>query len=287
MPPLTVRDSGTHSDSRGGRITQRGAGSAPAPVSLEKVRVLSSSKITQVPARIQRKGSGKGKAAGKKGGGKKGAEPAWEDFAAIYLGCITTKQIYHILAFGDLVDKLRPYVALERQPIVNVKNLERRAGKEELLCTADTVITTCLEPTEGEGSARFVYDVSQVTKHLATQDVGTKAPLGHFVDLVLRIDEVAELSIQSGPNFGEPYLQVTGVDMDGVGVGPLRLWNHVEGDLEVGSICILRGLKVGTERQWNGEKYVNDRDGAKKFDSDARTAIEDVRDQPDITCYFH
>ena len=287
VPPLTVRVSGTHSDSRGGRITQRGAGSAPAPVSLEKMRVLSSSKITQVPARIPRKGSGKGKAAGKKGGGKKGAEPAWEDFAAIYLGCITTKQIYHILAFGDLVDKLRPYVELERQPIVNVKNLERRPGKEELLCTVDTVITTCLEPTEGEGSARFVYDVSQVTKHLATQDVGTKAPLGHFVDLVLRIDEVAELSIQTGPNFGEPYLQVTGVDMDGVSVGPLRLWNHVEGDLEVGSICILRGLKVGTERQWNGEKYVNDRDGAKKFDSDARTAIEDVRDQPEITCYFH
>ena len=74
--------------------------------------------------------------------------------------------------------------------------------------------------------------------------------------------------------------------MDGVGVGPLRLWNHVEGDVEAGRICILRGLKVATERQWNGEKYVNDREGAKKLDSDARTAIEDVSDQPEITVYF-
>ena len=123
--------------------------------------------------------------------------------------------------------------------------------------------------------------------HLATKEVCTQAPLGHFVDLVLRVDSVDQLPIQSGPNVGASYLQVSGVDMDGVIVGPLRLWNHVEGDLEVGSICILRGLKVGTERQWNGETYVNDRNGAKKFDSDARTAIEDVRDQPEITCYFH
>ena len=114
-----------------------------------------------------------------------------------------------------------------------------------------------------------------------------QAPLGHFVDLVLRVVSLDQLLTQSGPKVGASYLQVSGVDMDGVGVGPLRLWNHVEGDLEVGSICILRGLKVGTERQWNGETYVTDRNGAKKFDSDARTAIEDVRDQPDITCYFH
>ena len=150
----------------------------------------------------------------------------------------------------------------------------------------DTVIKTCLEPTEGEGSARFIYDVSQVTKHLATQTFGIKTSLGHFVDLVLRVGAVDELSIQSGPNFGSPYLQVSGWDMDGVDVGPLRLWNHVVGDVEVGNICILRGLKVATEKVSNGEKYVNDREGAKKLDSDARTAIENVSDQPKITSYF-
>ena len=73
----------------------------------------------------------------------------------------------------------------------------------------------------------------------------------------------------------------------GMEVGPVRLWNHVEGDVEVGTICILRGLKVAAERSWNGEKYVTDRDGAKKLDNDARTAIEDVSNQPEITYYYH
>ena len=74
--------------------------------------------------------------------------------------------------------------------------------------------------------------------------------------------------------------------MDGVAVGPLRPWNHVGGDVEIGTICILRGLKVASERQWDGERYVNNPAGAKQLDCDARTAIEDVSNQPDITCYF-
>ena len=110
--------------------------------------------------------------------------------------------------------------------------------------------------------------------------------LGHFVDLVLRVGAVDELSIQSGPNFGAPYLQVSGWDMDGMEVGPLRLWNHEVGEITVDGIYILRGLKVATERQWNGDAYVSNRDGAKKLVSDARTAIEDVSDQPGITSYF-
>ncbi len=103
---------------------------------------------------------------------------------------------------------------------------------------------------------------------------------------MLRVGAVDELSMQSGLNVGAPYLQVSGVDMDGVDFGPLRLWKHVIGDVEVGNICILRGLKVANEKQWNGEKYVSDREGAKKLDCDARTAIEDVSDQPEITSYF-
>ena len=284
--PLASRAFGTQSDPRVGSKAQRGAGSGKTLVIVEKSRVLSASKVTQVPARTQPKGATKGKTGGRKGGGKKVPELAREDFAAIYLGCISTKQIYHVLAYGDQVDKLRAYVDQVEKPIVNVTNLERRPGREELFCTDDTVITTCLEPTEGEGSARFTYDVSQVTKHLATLEFGTKAPLGHFVDLVLCVGAVDELSIQSGPNLGAPYLQVSGWDMDGVDVGPLRLWNHAVGDVDVGNICIFRGLKVSTERKWDGEKYVNNRDGAKKLDSDARTAIEDVSDQPAITSYF-
>ena len=291
-PPLPGRVPGTHSDPRGGRGTgsaqgsvQRSTGSGTGPVSLENIRVLSSSKVTQVPARNLRKGGGK-KAAGRKGSGKKGLELAFEDFAAIYVGCITTGQIYHVLAYGDHVAKLRAYIDLDGQPIVNARNLERRPGREELFCSDDTVISSCLEDNDRHGLARFTYDVREVTKHLATLGVGTQAPLGHFVDLVLRVDSADQLQIQSGPNFGAFYLQISGVDMDGATVGPLRLWNHLEGDVQVQSICILRGLKVATERKWNGETYVNDREGAKKLDCDARTAIEDVSDQPEITCYF-
>ena len=230
-PPLPRVATGTRSEAKGGRNAQRGAGSVSAPVNLDQLRVLSSSKITQVPAKG--KGKGKGKAGGRKGGGKKGSgEVPREDFVAIYLGCITTKQIYHVLAFGDShVDKLRPYVELETQPIVNAKNLERRPGKEDLIVTDDTVISTCLEPTDVDGSARFVYDVSKVTKHLATVEVGKQTALGNFIDLVLRVDSADEMQIQSGQNYGAPYLQISGVDMDGAEVGPLRFWNHERDDV--------------------------------------------------------
>ena len=285
-PSFPGRGAGTHSDPRGGRNVQRTTGSGTGRVNLENIRVLSSSKVTQVPAGRKGGKSGGKKAAGRKGGGKKGLDLAFEEFAAIYVGCITTGQIYHVLAYGDHVAKLRAFIALDTQPIVNAKNLERRPGKEELFCSDDTVISSCLEHSDRHGLAHFTYDVRDVTKHLATFEFGRQTPLGQFVDLVLHVDSVDQLSIQSGPNFGSVYLQVYGVDMDGVTVGPLRLWNHEEGDVQVQSICILRGLKVAPEKLWNGEKYVNDRDGAKQLDSDARTAIEDVSHIPEIANYF-
>ena len=177
LPPLPNNGSAIPRDLTTGR--------GPPLVSFEKLRVLSSSKVTQVPARNPRKGAGK-KGAGRKGGGKKGSEPAWENFAAIYLGCIETKQIYQVVAYGDLVEKLKPYVDLGRQPIVNAENFERRPGKEELFCTPTTVIKTCLEPNDSP--TRFVYDVSDVTKHLATKEYGEQTSLGHFIDLVRRSD---------------------------------------------------------------------------------------------------
>ena len=114
-----------------------------------------------------------------------------------------------------------------------------------------------------------------------------QASLGTFVDLVIRIDSADELEIQSGVNAGAPYLQVSGVDMDGAQAGPLRLWDHEEGAVEAGTIYILRGLKIATERQWDGEKYASDPQGMKKMDCGNRTAIEDVSAQPEITSYFH
>ena len=115
-----------------------------------------------------------------------------------------------------------------------------------------------------------------------------QASLGHFVDLVIRIDAVNELPIHSGPNVGELYLAVTGVDMDGEEIGPLRLWNHRERDVADCNICILKGLKIANEKQWNDEKekYVSSPQAAKIVESDARTAIENVSDQLEIASYF-
>ena len=283
-PPLPTRASGTPRDLKAGRNAQPSAGSGHGRVSLENVRVLSSSKVTQVQKR--NKGKGGGKKGGKKGGGKKGQDGALEDCAAIFIGCINTKKIYHVLAYGHHVDKLRPYLDQDEKPIVKVTNLERRSGKDDLFVTDATVITTCLEPTDGDGSARFVYDVTDVTKHLATNDFGTQASLNNSVDLVLRVDIAEQLTVQSGSSIGSEYLVVSGVDMDGMEVGPVRLWNHDESDVEIGHIYILRGLKVATERVWDGQNWTNDRSGAKKLVNDNRTALEDVSDHPEITQYF-
>ena len=117
-------------------------------------------------------------------------------------------------------------------------------------------------------------------------EVGKQTALGNFIDLVLRVDSADEMQIQSGQNYGAPYLQISGVDMDGAEVGPLRFWNHERDDVQLGNIYILRGLKVVNEKHWDGEKYVNDRDGAKKWDCDGRTAFEDVTDHEDIQVYF-
>ena len=278
-PPSTPQGCGSSS--------QRSAGLRKKLESLPNLRVLSSSKILKVTARNQMKGNGK-KGGGKKGKGKKGFEPAKEDCATLYVGCIRTQQIYTVQASGEFVDKVRAYVNPNRQPLVNVKNVERRPGKEELFCTDETVITTCVEPTGGGSAARFAYDVSEVTKHLATKAYATQAGLGSFVDLVIRIDAADELPIQSGPNQGETYLQVSGVDMDGDQVGPLRLWEHTESDVEAGSIYIFRGMKIASERTWDDAswKWTNHSQGLKTLDCDIRTAIEDVSDQPDITSYF-
>ena len=53
-----------------------------------------------------------------------------------------------------------------------------------------------------------------------------QAPLGHFVDLVLRVVSLDQLLTRSGPKVGATYLQVSGVYMDGVIVGPLHLWSQ-------------------------------------------------------------
>ena len=67
-------------------------------------------------------------------------------------------------------------------------------------------------------------------------------------------------------------------------VGPVRLWGHEWGDVCEDGIYILRGLKVAVERVWDAAtgSYVNNTQGLKKLDYDARTAIENVTDKKEV-----
>ena len=116
-----------------------------------------------------------------------------------------------------------------------------------------------------------------------------QASLGTFVDLVIRIYSAEELFINNGALQGNPYLLVDGVDMDGEHVGPLRLWDYVEGDLEPGNTCILRGLKIAVGKVYDDSlgKWVSNAQGGKTLVCDTRTAIEDVSGIVDITSYFN
>ena len=135
----------------------------------------------------------------------------------------------------------------------------QRPGKEELHCTSETSITTCMEPMSDASAGSFCYDVSDVSKQLATKAVVDQSLVGSIVDLALLVNAVEQREIKSGDNMGNPYLIVAGVDMESQTVGPLRVWEHVWNDVRERNIYIIRGLKVVIQKQWDevAGRYVN------------------------------
>lgn len=77
---------------------------------------------------------------------------------------------------------------------------------------------------------------------------------------------------------GEPYASLQGRDMNGVVVGPLRLWRFSVADAHSNNIYIIRGLKVILERYWCNQswEYKPVTNGSKRLESNYRTALEDV-----------
>ena len=208
-------------------------------VNLEKVRILSCSKIIDVPVRpaksevrSERKGKGKGKGKGKeKGKEAQSTEPSLSAF----IGGGDEGRVICLLAFGDCVEILRPYID-QNYPLVNCCAVERRPGKTELFLTKESVLTTCLKPTDRDAPRTFPYKVD----HLATKTTISQAMMHSFVDLVLRAYAVEERATADG----DPYLILSGQDMDGEDFGPLRLWQYEDGDVVDGIIYIFRGLKA-------------------------------------------
>ena len=98
--------------------------------------------------------------------------------------------------------------------------------------------------------------------------------VGTYVAIAMRI-------IEAEPKWtaqNEPYLQIMGFDTDGGEVGPLRLWQHEEGDANLGGAYIVRGLKVVYDRTRDSTKqtYVRSADLPKIIECNIRTPCEHV-----------
>ena len=76
--------------------------------------------------------------------------------------------------------------------------------------------------------------------------------------------------------------------MDTSVVGPLRLWQHEEGDIKIGGAYVVRGLKVVNDRAWDPTKHmwIRSADAPKTIECGVRTACEDVEDVEAITQYL-
>ena len=109
--------------------------------------------------------------------------------------------------------------------------------------------------------------------------------VGTYVAIAMRITEVQPRWTYTQ---NVPYLQVIGVDTEGDGVGPLRLWRHEEGDIRPGGAYVVRGLKVVNDGAWNSAKgvWIRSVDTLKTVQCSVRTACEDVADVESITQYL-
>ena len=105
-----------------------------------------------------------------------------------------------------------------------------------------------------------------------------------MVALVLKVTSLDELENQ----FGEPYLQVGGLDMDGSATHSLRLWLYRVNAMQTNSVYIIRGLKVVPDMYWcQAEwRYVPYIDGRQKLECSYRTAVEDVSHVGGLAQFF-
>ena len=122
------------------------------------------------------------------------------------------------------------------------------------------------------------------------EDIGTwelvqGKDAGDLVDLLVRVTAVQEKHTAQKE---EPFLEVNGVDVNGARVDTIRMWRWEEGDVRVGAIYILRGLKISPATYWCSDawKYVPRENGSKTVEISARTAAEEVTEVAAFNEYF-
>ena len=169
--------------------------------------------------------------------------------------------------------------------LATVSALKPRAGNMGVFYwTEDTKVRVHLEDVDQGGPPVFPYDVC-VSTYFATIAFAQEVKLGDHIALVFKA-----LAVETKYTYdsNEGYLEVQGVDIEGVPTGALRFWRFEEGDIAEGSAYVARGLKVSAERSWDGTlyKYVCRDDGSRRLECTGRTAVEDVSHVAAIVTFF-
>ena len=146
-------------------------------------------------------------------------------------------------------------------------------------------MTLRMRPTDPGCDYIFPYDVtSPYSKDFATMDFVRECAVGTYVAIPMRIYDVqAKWSA-----IDEPYLELMGVDTEGSVVGPLRLWQHEEGDIKSGGAYVVRGLKVVNDRAYDSARgiWIRSAEAPIIIECSPRTACEDVEGVESITQCF-
>ena len=126
--------------------------------------------------------------------------------------------------------------------------------------------------------------MSDYSKNFASMSFVRKCAIGTYVAIAMRIIDVRTRRTSTD----EPYLEVMGVDTEGVDVCSLRLWRYEEGDIRSGGAYVVRGLKVVHDRWWDSARGIWIRSAVmpKTIECSVRTACEDVEDVETITQYL-
>ena len=264
-------------------------------INIECAQVLAVGKVCSIQNKGKFKNATKGKSKGvtkgkqptAKGKGKSkgnanGAGTELQEAVAIYIG--QEGYIVCIMTFGPEV-KCLPSLETLTGCFVNLYNVKARLGQKGVLYFDDQ--SRLSECKQDHGTPLFEYDLSEPYQNMATLEFVKSLQVGDFVGIVLRITYLEEGETS---NTSEPFLCIYGIDMDGITVGPIRLWRWTAADcgMQVGSTCVLRGLRVVKETIWSDEKwgYVPREDGVMTLEHNFRLAVEDVSSVEHITAFF-
>ena len=268
-------------------------------INIECAQVLAVGKVCSIQNKGKFKNATKGKSKGvtkgkqptAKGKGKikgnaNGASTELQEAVAIYIG--QEGYIVCIMTFGPEVKCLSPgceHLETRTGCFVDLYNLKARLGQKGVLYFDDQ--SRLSECKQDHGTPLFEYDLSEPYQNMATSEFVKGLQVGDFVGIVLRITYLDEGETS---NTSEPFLCIYGTDMDGITVGPIRLWRWTAADcgMQIGGTYVLRGLRVVKETVWSDEKwgYVPREDGAMTLEHNFRLAVEDVSSVEHITAFF-